>query len=142
MATSTPAKSKVHSAKMSRLRQPVFAGKGKGAKGDASAKDGPQLVGGAKGTKGAKAGKRAKPNPVLLGVLGVILLVGLARVAMPSLFGGGSSGAVASFPAPITNRHLVPRVTAPKTGAGSTAATTVPSRPPRDPFTPPPGFGS
>jgi hypothetical protein len=137
MATSTPAKSKVHSAKMSRLRQPVFAGKGKGAKGNA--KDGPQLVGGA---KGAKAGKRAKPNPILLGVLGVIGVLGLARVAMPSLFGGGGTKAVASFPAPLTTRHLVPRITASKAGAGSTVATTVPGRPPRDPFTPPPGFGS
>lgn len=138
MATSTPAKSKRHGAKASRLRQPVFSGKGKGTKGNASTKDGPQLVGGAKGAKGAKP----KPNPILLGVLGVIGVVGLARVAMPSLFGGGGTKAVASFPAPLTNRHLVPRITASKTGAGSTAATTVPGRPARDPFTPPPGFGS
>jgi hypothetical protein len=138
MATSTQAKSKRHGAKASRLRQPVFSGKGKGdgGKGGANAKDGPQLVG------GPKAGKRAKPNPILLGVLGVIGVVGLARVAMPSLFGGGGTKAVASFPAPLTNRHLVPRITVSKSGAGSTAATTVPGRPARDPFTPPPGFGS
>jgi hypothetical protein len=138
MATSTQAKSKRHGAKASRLRQPVFSGKGKGngEKGGANGKDGPQLVG------GPKAGKRAKPNPVLLGVLGVIGVVGLARVAMPSLFGGGGTKAVASFPAPITNRHLVPRAVAPTGKPGSTTATTAPGRPTRNPFTPPAGFGS
>jgi hypothetical protein len=135
MATSAQSGSKVHSAK-ARLRQPVFAGKATKAGKDAKAKEGPQLVG------AAKSRKRAKPNPVLLGVLGLILIVGLARVAMPSLFGGGGGRAVTTFPAPLTNRHLVPKAAAPAAAPGSTTATTAPGRPLRDPFTPPPGFGS
>ena len=138
MATSTQAKSKRHGAKASRLRQPLFSGKGKGngGKGGTNANDGPQLVG------GPKAGKRAKPNPILLGVLGVIGVVGLARVAMPSLFGGGGTNAVASFPAPLINRHLVPKAAASTSKPGSTTATIAPGRPTRNPFTPPAGFGS
>jgi len=90
---------------------------------------GPRAVGGAAG--------RPKANPILLGGLGLVAVAALARVAMPGLFGGGSHP-VASFPAPLTDRHFLGRA-APSTAPAGPAASG-PSRPGRDPFTPPPGF--
>jgi len=130
MATATKAKHGSKGAKGSRLRLPGIA---PAAKGKAKGKSGPQPVGKA-------AGKRSKPNPILLGGLGLVAVAGIGRVAMPGLFGGGSTHAVASFPAPLTNRHLVrhaPNASAP----GGTTATTAGGRPDRNPFTPAPGFG-
>jgi len=100
----------------------------KPAKG--GAQDGPKAVG--HGTQ------RAKPNKILLGGLGLVAVAGLAKVAMPSLFGGGT-GAVASFPAPLTNRHFLGHVTVTTVANGGGPAAT--GRPVRNPFTPPPGFG-
>ena len=130
MATATKNRNGAKGAKTARLRLPGAATAAKG-KGKGKGKDGPQLVG--------AAGKRAKPNKLLLGGLAVVAVAGLGRVAMPSLFGGGSTHAVASFPAPLTNRHLVRH--APTAAPGATTATTAAGRPIRDPFTPPPGFG-
>jgi hypothetical protein len=96
--------------------------------------------GAAGGARPVGVGKRSKPNPILLGGLGLVAVAGLAKVAMPSLFGGGGTSAVASFPAPLTNRHLVDRLTTPTTVA-STSTAAAQGRSDRDPFTPPAGFG-
>src|SRR5579871_6353277 len=102
------------------------------AKGKAKARGGPQAVGGAPGGK-------KRPNRFLLGVLGVVAVAAIGHLAMPGLFGGGS-GAVATFPAPLTNRHFGPHVTTTVPATSGTGATV--GRPSRDPFTPPPGYGS
>ena len=97
----------------------------------ANTKGGPKPIGG--------AGGRQRPNRFLLGVLGVVALAAVGRLAMPSLFGGGAKSSVA-FTSPISGRTFVAHLT-PTTVAGGTTATTV-GRPVRDPFTPPPGYGS
>jgi hypothetical protein len=94
--------------------------------------DGPQPVGGA-------AGGKQKPNKFLLGVLGLVAIVAVGKVAMPGMFGGGGH-AVATFTTPLTDRHFALHVT-PTTVAGGSTASTV-QRPTRDPFTPPPGYGT
>jgi hypothetical protein len=130
MATPTKAKATAHRSKVTGLRLP-----GVGAKGKSKAKDGgPQPVG------PARARKRAKPNPILLGGLALVAVGALGRMAMPGLLGGGGPHAVASFPAPLTDRHLVTRRSL-ATATGPTTPTTAGSRPQRNPFDPPPGFG-
>ncbi len=104
---------------------------GKAGKGKA----GPQPVGGSK----AANGRRQKPNRLLLGVLGLVAVAAVGRVAMPGMFGGGSR-AVAPLSAPLTDRHLLRRAPTTTVPGGGTATTV--ARPSRDPFTPPPGFGS
>jgi hypothetical protein len=93
--------------------------------------DGPQPV-------GASAGK-PKPNKFLLGVLGLLAIVAVGRLAMPGMFGGGGHAA-ATFTVPLTNRHFGVRATVATTPGGSTATTVV--RPTRDPFAAPAGYGS
>jgi hypothetical protein len=95
-------------------------------------KDGPQPV-------GAATGKKQRPNKFLLAVLGVVALAAGGRLAMPGMFGGGAHG-VATFPAPLTNRHLATRVTTTTVpGGGSGGGAT---RPARNPFSAPAGYGS
>jgi len=94
------------------------------------APEGPKAVG--------PGAKRAKPNKILLGGLSLVAVAGLVKVAMPGLFGGGSTP-VASFPAPLTNRHFLGHATVTTVPTNSGQAAT--GRPIRDPFTPPPGFG-
>ena len=123
MATSTTSKSRPKGGGSLSLRLPT---RGRGA-----AKSG--------GAQPVSA-KRAKPNPILLGGLALVAVAAMARVAMPGLFGGGSS-AVASFPAPITNRHFGTSAVTSTTVAGGGSASGGGSRPSRNPFSPPPGFG-
>jgi hypothetical protein len=99
-----------------------------------------------RGRGAAKAGgaqpvsvKRSKPNPILLGGLALVAVAAMARVAVPGLFGGGTS-AVSSFPAPITNRHFGTSAVTSTTVAGGGAASGTASRPSRNPFSPPPGY--
>ena len=119
-----PASSTARRPARSRLAMPGKGGKTKG---------GPKPVG------GGAAGGRPRPNRLLLGVLGLVALAAVGRVAMPGLFGGGGHAAV-SFTTPLTDRHFGAHVT-PTTVAGGTTATTG-GRPVRDPFTPQPGYGS
>jgi hypothetical protein len=123
MATSTALK-----------RRAKGAGPGRSLRGG---KPGSPAKGG--GARPVNAGKRAKPNPVLLAGLALVAVAGLAKVAMPGLFGGGTS-AVASFPAPVINRHFGHAVTT--TTAAPTGPAGATGRPAWSPFTPPPGFGS
>jgi hypothetical protein len=123
MATSTASKTRPKAGARS-LRLPT--------RGRATARSGAQPVSPLKGSK---------PNPVLLGGLALVALAALARVADPGLFGGGTS-AVSSFPAPITGRHFLTRGATPTTVAGNGTASDGTSRPSRDPFTPPNGFGA
>ena len=123
MAASTASKSRPRAGGLS-LRLPTLS--------RAAAKSGAQPV---------SAGKRSKPNPVLLGGLALVAVAALVRLGDPGLFGGGSSG-VSSFPPAITNRHFLTRGTTATTVAGNGSASNATSRPSRDPFTPPPGFGS
>ena len=127
-ASRAKARAKANGASRSRLRRPATPSKSQGGgRPPAAAK--------------SASGRRSKPNPILLGGLGLVALVGIGRVAMPSMFGGGGSHAIASLPPPLTNRHLVHRATA-TTIPGATSATTAPGRQGRDPFTPPSGFGT
>ena len=115
--------------------------KNRAAKAGAGLRVRPLRLAGAKGHGARPVGvKRNKPNPVLLGGLGLVVVAGLARVATPGLFGAGGTG-VKAFPPPITNRHLVARLPVPTTVAGTGSAQTASGRPSRNPFTPPPGFG-
>jgi hypothetical protein len=97
--------------------------------------------GGAKpGAQPVSAAKRSKPNPILLGGLGLVAVAALARLADPGLFGGSGTSAVSSFPAPIVGRHFsVGGVTSTTVVTGTASHAT--SRPPRDPFTPSSGYG-
>jgi hypothetical protein len=122
MATSTASKSRPKGGGGLSLKLPT---RGRGA-----AKSGAQPV----------SAKKAKPNPILLGGLALVAVAAMTRVAMPGLFGGGTS-AVASFPAPITNRHFGPSVVTSTTVVGGGPASNSTSRPSRNPFSPPPGFG-
>jgi len=118
------------SKKKSPARKPGALGRlGASKLGKGGAQDGPKAV-------GARA-KRSKPNPILLGGLGLVAVAGIAKVAMPGLFGSGSSP-VAAFPAPVAGRHFLGRSTVTTVASGSGSAPV--GRPIRDPFTPPPGF--
>ncbi|HVM67835.1 MAG TPA: hypothetical protein VMU14_23370, partial [Acidimicrobiales bacterium] len=95
-------------------------------------KEGPQPVGGPSGGK-------PKPNKILLGVLGLVGVVAIGHLAMPGMF--GSSGHAVPFTAPLADRHLVTHLTTPTTVAGGPATVST-GRPGRNPFAPPPGYGS
>jgi hypothetical protein len=93
---------------------------------------------GAKAPKAGKGGRRTnRPNPIFLGLLGVVMLAALFHFVMPSLLGGGSS--VAPFTPSGVNLHLVPRGQAAlgSTTGGSAGAAV---RTVRDPFAPPVGY--
>ena len=122
MATSTASKSRPRAGGLS-LRLP--------ARGRVPAKPGAQPV---------SAVKRSKPNPILLGGLALVAVAAVARIADPGLFGGGTS-AVSSFPAPLAGRHFSPLGVTPTTVVVSGAGSNAISRPSRDPYTPPSGFG-
>jgi len=97
---------------------------------------GPPPASGAATATGA-TGARPRPNKALLVVLGVLLLAAVLRFGLPALTAGGSSPT-----RPITRtaapRHLVPRGA---TGVTQTAPVVAASRPARNPFSPPPGYG-
>ena len=78
--------------------------------------------------------RRSRPNPILLVVLALVAVVGIGRVALSAMFGGGT---IHSFAPVVLPKPLVKK---PVTASPSGGQTVLVSRPSRDPFAPAPGF--